>query len=193
DSRNRREYELFPLPPLRRAYRHFRPWRRAPRSREARRSVPRRSAARSCDSRDLGRRHAHRRLGAAKQIRRDFPRHGGASCQPARRRTPRPAENRRGIADAESPARLFRGRVARESAMKFLGVHPGPLMYTKVFLRLEPLGLELVAASARAAGHQVQLLDLQVEDHPAYHAMVARWRPDVIAFSCNYLANVPEI
>ena len=77
--------------------------------------------------------------------------------------------------------------------MKFLGVHPGPLMYTKVFLRLEPLGLELVAASAREAGHQVQLLDLQVEDHPAYHAMVARWRPDVIAFSCNYLANVPEI
>lgn len=77
--------------------------------------------------------------------------------------------------------------------MKVLGVHPGPLMYTKVFLRLEPLGLELVAAAARAAGHDVQLLDLQVEDHAAYHQRVARWRPDVIAFSCNYLANVPEI
>lgn len=33
--------------------------------------------------------------------------------------------------------------------MKILGVHPGPLMYTKVFLRLEPLGLGLVAAAAR--------------------------------------------
>jgi magnesium-protoporphyrin IX monomethyl ester (oxidative) cyclase len=66
-------------------------------------------------------------------------------------------------------------------------------MYTKVFLRLEPLGLELVAAAARAAGHEVRLIDLQVEDHSAYHRLVARWRPDVIAFSCNYLANVPEI
>ena len=34
--------------------------------------------------------------------------------------------------------------------MKVLGVHPGPLMYTKIFLRLEPLGLELVAAAVRA-------------------------------------------
>ena len=30
--------------------------------------------------------------------------------------------------------------------MKLLCVHPSPLMYTRVFLRLEPLGLELVAA-----------------------------------------------
>ena len=34
--------------------------------------------------------------------------------------------------------------------MKVLAVHPGPLMYTKIFLRLEPLGLELVAAAVRA-------------------------------------------
>ena len=46
--------------------------------------------------------------------------------------------------------------------MKILGVHPGGLMYTKIFLRLEPLGLELVAAAARAAGHEVRLIDLQV-------------------------------
>jgi magnesium-protoporphyrin IX monomethyl ester (oxidative) cyclase len=77
--------------------------------------------------------------------------------------------------------------------MKFLGVHPGPLMYTKVFLRLEPLGLELVAAAVRAAGHDARLIDLQVEGHRDYHRLVRRWRPDVIAFSCNYLANVPEI
>ncbi len=77
--------------------------------------------------------------------------------------------------------------------MKILGVHPGPLMYTKIFLRLEPLGLELVAASARAAGHEVRLIDLQVESHAAFLRLIAEWRPQVIAFSCNYLANVPEI
>jgi hopanoid C-3 methylase len=77
--------------------------------------------------------------------------------------------------------------------MKVLGVHPGPLMYTKIFLRLEPLGLELVAASARAAGHEVRLIDLQVESHAAFLRMVGEWRPEIIAFSCNYLANIPEI
>jgi hopanoid C-3 methylase len=77
--------------------------------------------------------------------------------------------------------------------MRFLGVHPGPLLYTKVFLRLEPLGLELVAQAVRRAGHMVRLIDLQVEDHRAYFRTLERWRPDVVAFSCNYLANVPEI
>ena len=77
--------------------------------------------------------------------------------------------------------------------MRLLGVHPGPLMYTKVFLRLEPLGLELVAQSLRRAGHQVQLIDLQVEDHRAYFRLLRSWRPEIVAFSCNYLANVPEI
>jgi hopanoid C-3 methylase len=77
--------------------------------------------------------------------------------------------------------------------MRFLGVHPGPLLYTRVFLRLEPLGLELVAQAARRAGHEVRLIDLQVEDHRAYFRLLERWRPEFIAFSCNYLANVPEI
>ncbi len=77
--------------------------------------------------------------------------------------------------------------------MKLLFVHPGPLLYTNVFLRLEPLGLELVAAAARRGKHSVRLIDLQVENQAAYHRMVAEWRPDFIAFSCNYLANVPEI
>jgi hopanoid C-3 methylase HpnR len=77
--------------------------------------------------------------------------------------------------------------------MKLFCVHPGPLLYTNVFLRLEPLGLELVADAARRAGHSVRLIDLQVESHADYHRMVAEWQPDVIAFSCNYLANVPEI
>lgn len=77
--------------------------------------------------------------------------------------------------------------------MKVLAVHPSPLMYTKIYLRLEPIGLELVAQAARLAGHDVRLLDLQVERHTDYVRMLQEWMPDVIAFSCNYLANVPEI
>ena len=77
--------------------------------------------------------------------------------------------------------------------MKFLAVHPSPLMYTKVFLRLEPLGLEYVAETARKAGHQVRLMDLQVESHQALFRELQSWRPDVVAFSLNYLANVPEV
>ncbi len=77
--------------------------------------------------------------------------------------------------------------------MRLLFVHPGPLLYTSVFLRLEPLGLELVAEAARRAKHVVHLIDLQVESHADYHRSIAEWRPDFIAFSCNYLANVPEI
>ena len=77
--------------------------------------------------------------------------------------------------------------------MRLFCVHPGPLTYAQIFLRLEPIGLELVAAAARQAGHAVWLLDLQVEDQRAYFRTLERWRPDVVAFGCNYLANVPEI
>lgn len=77
--------------------------------------------------------------------------------------------------------------------MKVLAVHPSGLMYTKVFLRLEPLGLEIVAGTARRAGHEVRLIDLQVEDHDDYFRLLRSFRPDVVAFSCSYLANVPEV
>src|SRR5207253_2567687 len=77
--------------------------------------------------------------------------------------------------------------------MKFLAVHPSCLMYSKIYLRLEPLGLELVAAPAERAGHSVQLIDLQCESHRDFFRSVQLWRPDVIAFCGNYLANVPEI
>src|SRR5436853_1627638 len=77
--------------------------------------------------------------------------------------------------------------------MKLLAVHPSCLMYSKIYLRLEPLGLELVAAAAREAGHSVRLIDLQCESHRNFFHLIRRWRPDVIAFSGNYLANVPEI
>ena len=77
--------------------------------------------------------------------------------------------------------------------MKVLAVHPSPLMYTKIYLRLEPLGLEIVAQAIRNSGHDIRLIDLQVEHHRDYFALLQEWRPDVVAFSCNYLANVPEI
>ncbi len=77
--------------------------------------------------------------------------------------------------------------------MRILAVHPGPLMYTKIYLRLEPLGLEMVAQAARQAGHDVYLIDLQVETWNDFLAQIRTWKPDVVAFACNYLANVPEI
>jgi hopanoid C-3 methylase HpnR len=66
-------------------------------------------------------------------------------------------------------------------------------MYTEVYLRLEPLGLELVAAGLRAAGHDVRILDLQVFQQPDYLRLVEQWHPDAVFFSCNYLANIPEV
>src|SRR5262245_39032419 len=77
--------------------------------------------------------------------------------------------------------------------MKLLAVHPSCLMYSKIYLRLEPLGLELVAAAARQAGHSVRLIDLQCEPQENFARLIKSWRPDVIAFSVNYLANVPEV
>jgi hopanoid C-3 methylase len=66
-------------------------------------------------------------------------------------------------------------------------------MYSEVYLRLEPLGLELVAQSARQAGHDVRLLDLQIFKHRDYFRTLQEWRPDAVGFSLNYLANVPEV
>lgn len=77
--------------------------------------------------------------------------------------------------------------------MKVLAVHPGPLMYTKIYLRLEPLGLELVAQAMRAAGHDVRIFDLQVESQQDYIRLLEEWQPDAVGFSCNYLPNVPEV
>jgi hopanoid C-3 methylase HpnR len=77
--------------------------------------------------------------------------------------------------------------------MKLLAVHPSGLMYTRVFLTLEPLGLELVAGAARAAGHDVRIVDLQVERPTRLWQLIAQWRPDAVCFGGNYLANIPEI
>src|ERR1700760_1540700 len=77
--------------------------------------------------------------------------------------------------------------------MKLLAVHPSCLMYSKIYLRLEPLGLELVAAACREAGHDVRIIDLQAETQRDYFRIIDQWQPDAVAYSCNYLGNVPEI
>ena len=77
--------------------------------------------------------------------------------------------------------------------MRVLLVHPSALMYSEVYLRLEPLGVERVAAAVRAAGHDVRLLDLQIFTAADYRREIDRFRPEAVGFSVNYLANVPEV
>jgi hopanoid C-3 methylase HpnR len=77
--------------------------------------------------------------------------------------------------------------------MRVLLVHPSGLMYSRIFLRLEPLGLEIVAEAVRRAGHEVRLLDLQTSDQAAYLRLLDGWKPEAVGFSLNYLANVPEV
>ena len=66
-------------------------------------------------------------------------------------------------------------------------------MYTEIYLRLEPLGVELVAQAARRAGHNVRILDLQVFSHKDYFKALDEWHPDAVCFGLNYLANIPEV
>src|SRR6266850_2601079 len=77
--------------------------------------------------------------------------------------------------------------------MRVLLVHPSALMYSEIYLRLEPLGLECVATAIREAGHDVRLLDLQVFTHRDYWRELEAFRPEAVGFSVNYLANVPEV
>ena len=77
--------------------------------------------------------------------------------------------------------------------MRVLFVHPSPLMYSEIYLRLEPLGMERVAAAVRAAGHDVRILDLQIFKHRDLFAELESFKPQAIGFSLNYLANVPEV
>src|ERR1043166_3349562 len=96
-----------------------------------------------------------------------------------------------------SPLYVFsarnRGFPKEKGIMKLLAVHPSGLMFTRIFLRLEPLGLELIAEAARRDGHEVRILDLQVQTHHDFHHVLKTLEPDAICFSGNYLANVPEI
>ena len=76
--------------------------------------------------------------------------------------------------------------------MRLLLVHPSSLMYSEIFLRLEPLGLERVAGAAREAGHEVRVVDLQVFSRADLAAELASFHPHAVGVSLNYLANVPE-
>ena len=77
--------------------------------------------------------------------------------------------------------------------MRILLVHPSPLMYSEIYLRLEPLGLERVGAALRDAGHEVRILDLQLFSHRDFIAMLENFKPRALGFSLNYLANTPEV
>src|SRR5262250_2135322 len=89
--------------------------------------------------------------------------------------------------------RLVRRTFHGEQLMRVLFVHPSPLMYSEIYLRLEPLGMERVAAAVRAAGHDVRILDLQIFKHRDLFAELESFRPNAVGFSLNYLANVPEV
>ncbi|HEX6450212.1 MAG TPA: hopanoid C-3 methylase HpnR [Trebonia sp.] len=77
--------------------------------------------------------------------------------------------------------------------MRVLLVHPSALMYSEIFLRLEPLGLERVAATLIDDGHDVRMIDLQVYRPEELRRETARFQPDAVGFSLNYLGNVPEV
>ncbi len=77
--------------------------------------------------------------------------------------------------------------------MRVLLVHPSALMYSEIFLRLEPLGLERVAAALLADGHDVRLIDLQVSRKAELAGQLTQFQPQAVGFSLNYLANVPEV
>lgn len=77
--------------------------------------------------------------------------------------------------------------------MRVLMVHPGPLMYSEQFLRLEPLGLERVAGAARADGHEVRIVDLQADSRRTLERELSSFEPEAVGFGLNYLPNVPEV
>ncbi|HEY2505383.1 MAG TPA: hopanoid C-3 methylase HpnR [Streptosporangiaceae bacterium] len=76
--------------------------------------------------------------------------------------------------------------------MRLMLVHPSALMYSEIFLRLEPLGLERVAGAALAGGHEVRLIDLQADSRGELDRELSSFQPDAIGISLNYLANIPE-
>ena len=80
-----------------------------------------------------------------------------------------------------------------KSKNRTLLVHPGSLMYSELFLRLEPLGLERIASAVRSAGHPVRMVDLQVYSPEEMWRVFEEFAPDVVGFSLNYLANVPQV
>ena len=66
-------------------------------------------------------------------------------------------------------------------------------MYSELYLRLEPLGLERVATALMEDGHDVCMVDLQVYTQRDYLRLLDDFRPQAVGMSLNYLANVPEV
>src|SRR6202046_257175 len=79
------------------------------------------------------------------------------------------------------------------AAMRVLLVHTSALMSWEISLRLEPLGLERVAAALIDDGHEVRMMDLQVYRRAELEREVADFKPEAVGFGLNYLANVPEV
>ena len=77
--------------------------------------------------------------------------------------------------------------------MRVLFIHPSCLMYSEIFLRLEPLGVEGVASAARRRGHDVRVVDLQVFGPGEVARQLREFAPNAVGFGVNYLANVPEM
>jgi hopanoid C-3 methylase len=57
------------------------------------------------------------------------------------------------------------------------------------FFRVEPLGLEYVAATLRAEGHRVELIDERFS--PPLGKVVERLRPDLVGISCMHTVDIP--
>lgn len=77
--------------------------------------------------------------------------------------------------------------------MRLLLVHPSALLYSELYLRLEPIGLERVGTATRRAGHDVRMVDLQVWPESELRHQLEVFAPQAVGFSLNYLANVPEV
>lgn len=86
-----------------------------------------------------------------------------------------------------------RWRGGKGARVRILLVHPSALMYSELYLRLEPIGLERVGSALQAEGHEVRMVDLQVYGHRDYFAALEDFHPDAVGMSLNYLANVPEV
>src|SRR5438067_2640866 len=102
-ARHHREYELFPVPPLRRAQRYLLAWRRPPRGGAARHRFPGGGAARSRDPRNCRRGLPDHRVAAGFALRADLPRHRRQDLGKGLgriHRPPRAAPHRRRVARA---------------------------------------------------------------------------------------------
>src|SRR5438128_8215728 len=58
------------------------------------------------------------------------------------------------------------------------------------FFRIEPLGMEYVAAALEAAGHAVTLADLRYS-HPVEHH-IAACRPEVVGIACMHALETDD-